>query len=139
MATEIALHPVIQSALLDTSSGNEQMFSLVTGFSREEGIGLEVYNRAGILAAWDGPSGPPHTADIRHVLEGRMVSHVDRTPIYSQLFVAIPVRTGQGIAGAVLVRRSIEVNFPFDNKFIGDGKPGKYTKLLIQEFCSFTA
>jgi D-alanine transaminase len=26
----------------------------------------------------------------------------------------------------------------FDGKLIGDGKPGKYTKLLIQEFCSFT-
>ena len=27
----------------------------------------------------------------------------------------------------------------FDDKFIGDGKPGKYTKLLAQEFLSFTA
>ena len=27
----------------------------------------------------------------------------------------------------------------FDNKTIGDGKPGKYTKLLIQEFRKFTA
>jgi len=26
----------------------------------------------------------------------------------------------------------------FDGKAIGDGKPGKYTKLLMQEFCSFT-
>jgi len=26
----------------------------------------------------------------------------------------------------------------FDDKIIGDGKPGKYTKLLIKEFCSFT-
>jgi branched-subunit amino acid aminotransferase/4-amino-4-deoxychorismate lyase len=26
----------------------------------------------------------------------------------------------------------------FDDKLIGDGKPGKYTKLLIQEFGSFT-
>ena len=26
----------------------------------------------------------------------------------------------------------------FDGKLISDGKPGKYTKLLIQEFCSFT-
>ena len=26
----------------------------------------------------------------------------------------------------------------FDDKFIGDGKPGKYTKLLTQEFLSFT-
>jgi len=26
----------------------------------------------------------------------------------------------------------------FDEKLIGDGKPGKYTKLLIQEFLSFT-
>lgn len=27
----------------------------------------------------------------------------------------------------------------FDGKLIGDGKPGKYTKLLAQEFCSFTS
>jgi D-alanine transaminase len=27
----------------------------------------------------------------------------------------------------------------FDDKVIGDGKPGKYTKLLMQEFCAFTA
>ena len=27
----------------------------------------------------------------------------------------------------------------FDGKFIGDGRPGKYTKLLAQEFRSFTA
>ena len=26
----------------------------------------------------------------------------------------------------------------FDGKVIGDGKPGKYTKLLIEEFRSFT-
>ncbi|MGA1980273.1 MAG: aminotransferase class IV [Sedimentisphaerales bacterium] len=26
----------------------------------------------------------------------------------------------------------------FDGKVIGDGKPGRYTKLLMQEFCSFT-
>jgi branched-subunit amino acid aminotransferase/4-amino-4-deoxychorismate lyase len=26
----------------------------------------------------------------------------------------------------------------FDGKLIGDGKPGKYTKLLTQEFRSFT-
>jgi len=26
----------------------------------------------------------------------------------------------------------------FDDKFIGDGKPGKYTKLLVKEFRSFT-
>jgi two-component system nitrogen regulation sensor histidine kinase NtrY len=131
IATEIALHPVMQAALLDSSSANEQMFSLVTGFSREEGIGLEVYNRTGTLVAWDGPSGPPHTEGIRHVLDGRMVSYVDRTPIYSQLFVAIPVRTAEGIAGAVLVRRSIEVNFPFDNRFIGsEGLADRLTQSL---------
>jgi len=27
----------------------------------------------------------------------------------------------------------------FDGKLIGDGKPGKYTKSLTQEFCSFTS
>jgi D-alanine transaminase len=27
----------------------------------------------------------------------------------------------------------------FDGKVIGDGKPGRYTKLLIKEFCSFTS
>lgn len=27
----------------------------------------------------------------------------------------------------------------FDGKYIGDGKPGKYTKSLTQEFCTFTA
>jgi signal transduction histidine kinase len=131
IATEIALHPVIQSAMLDTSARKEQMFSLVTGFSREEKIGLEVYNRAGILVAWDGPSGPPHLTEVQLALEGRMVSYVDRTPIYSQLFVAIPVRTETGIAGVVLVRRSIEVNYPFDNKFIGsEGLADKLTHSL---------
>jgi D-alanine transaminase len=27
----------------------------------------------------------------------------------------------------------------FDDKLIADGRPGRYTKLLIQEFSSFTA
>jgi D-alanine transaminase len=27
----------------------------------------------------------------------------------------------------------------FDGKVIGDGKPGRYTKLLMKEFCSFTS
>ncbi|MHC4158397.1 MAG: aminotransferase class IV, partial [Planctomycetota bacterium] len=42
-----------------------------------------------------------------------------------ELFIAV---TTKDIVGVV----------KFDDRVIGGGKPGKYTKLLIQQFCSFT-
>ena len=42
-----------------------------------------------------------------------------------ELFIAVTTKDIVGV-------------FKFDGKFIGDGKPGKYTKLLAQEFRSFT-
>jgi two-component system, NtrC family, nitrogen regulation sensor histidine kinase NtrY len=83
--------------------------------------GVEVYNRDGERVAWDGRSGPDHPAEIRYAIDGRLGSGVARTPVLSEFFVVMPVRGDGAPIGAVLVRRTLELNYPFTNKFLVRG------------------
>jgi len=94
------------------------LFDQVTKVSREQGVGVEVYDNRGTLVAWDGRSGPTHQREIQIALSGQLISYVTRSQIYSQLFVITPIRLGGKIIGALLVRRTLEVNYPLNNKFI---------------------
>ena len=118
IGTEIASNSVVHAVLLGRSSDSRELFSVLSKVSRDQSVGIEVYNNQSELVAWEGSSGQPRQREIEVALKGRLTSYVNRMPIYSQLFVTVPVRTEGKIIGAVLVRRVIEVHYPLDKKFI---------------------
>ena len=87
--------------------GREVLFSLVAERSGEEEIGIEVYDRDGSLAAWEGPSGMPGTEEVRSGLAGRTTSRVTRKTFVSYLDVSVPVMDSGAVVGAVVVRRRL--------------------------------
>jgi signal transduction histidine kinase len=109
---------VILQYLSNGTTDQASLFDQVSIMSRRHGVGIEVYDRRGTMVAWCGNSGPPHRQEILAALDGRLSSYVTPSPIYSELFVTTPVRVDGETIGAVLVRRTIEVNYPLDNKFI---------------------
>lgn len=117
IAVEVGSHPVVQEALRSPDDHRPQQFDQVIQFSREFGVGVEVYNRRGELAAWSGRSGVAQHREIRIALDGQMTSYVTRTPIDAQLFVVTPVRSDYGILGAVLIRRQLEMDAPLAYRF----------------------
>jgi two-component system, NtrC family, nitrogen regulation sensor histidine kinase NtrY len=117
-ATELAQSPTVLDYLANRDTSRADLFDAVIRIAQSQDVGVEVYDREARLAAWDGHSGPPHRREVRIALDGQMISYVNRTPIASQLFVAIPVREEGAILGAVLVRQTIDVSYPLNNRFI---------------------
>ncbi len=136
IATEIAGNPVVAAALsgADTAEGlrgSVPLFETISRMAHEQEVGIEVYDRQGRLLAWEGRSGAAHRREVRIALDGQMTSYVNRTPIASQLFVAIPVREHGRITGAVIVLRTIDVNFPLNNRYIRrEGLTSELTRRL---------
>jgi signal transduction histidine kinase len=95
--------------------GREVLFSLVAERSGEEEIGIEVYDRDGSLAAWEGPSGMPGTEEVRSGLAGRTTSRVTRKTFVSYLDVSVPVMDSGAVVGAVVVRRRLESSVPLND------------------------
>ena len=95
--------------------GREILFSLVADRSAEEEIGIEVYDRDGSLAAWEGPSGMPGTEEVRSGLAGRTTSRVTRKTFVSYLDVSVPVVDSGAVVGAVVVRRRLESSVPLND------------------------
>jgi two-component system nitrogen regulation sensor histidine kinase NtrY len=118
LAVEVGGNPAVQSYLSGRARDRFALFEQISRISREQEVGVEVYDRFANLVAWEGRSGPPLRAEVRVALEGRMTSSVVRTQSSSQLFIVTPVRQDGMITGAVLLRRTIEVTYPFSNRFI---------------------
>jgi len=119
IATELAQRDVIIENLSDTPTDRFALFPHLARISRLNDVGIEVFDRNAVVIAWEGRSGPHHPHEVRLALEGQLTSYVTPGPIYSQLFVATPVRRNGLVIGAILVRTSIEVNYPLNNKFVG--------------------
>ena len=131
VATEVAGNAVVTGALSGADTDRVRLFETVSRMAREQDVGIEVYDRQGHQLAWDGRSGAPHRREVRIALDGQMTSYVNRTPIASQLFVAIPVRERGRITGAVIVLRTIDVNFPLNNRYIRrEGLTSELTRRL---------
>ena len=118
VATEAAQHPTINQGLTDPSFDRTDVFAVVARIAREHQVGIEVYNTRAQLIAWDGRSQPAHPREIQIALAGQMASFVTRSQVFSQLFVVTPVRSEGKILGAVLVRRTTELNYPLNNRLI---------------------
>jgi two-component system, NtrC family, nitrogen regulation sensor histidine kinase NtrY len=117
-ATEVAQLPEVLDYLARRDTSRADLFEAVIRIGRNQDVGVEVYDHDAHLIAWVGRSGITHRREVRIALDGQMISYVNRTPIASQLFVAIPVREKGNILGSVLVRQTIDVNYPLNNRFI---------------------
>ena len=109
---------MVASYLAGRSQDVAALFGQVAKLSKEQGVGIEVYDRDARMIAWEGRSGPVQRREVRIALDGQMTSYVSRAPIFSQLFVTTPVREEGTVIGAVLVRRTIDVDYPLNNAYI---------------------
>jgi two-component system nitrogen regulation sensor histidine kinase NtrY len=117
VATELAQSPTLQAYFTGALDDRASLFEQISRVSREQNLGIEIYGKSGQLLAWEGLSGPPHAFEVAAALEGRFSSYVSRSPVYAQLFVASPIRAGGAVVGAILVRRMVEVNYPFSTRY----------------------
>ncbi|MBM2841282.1 MAG: hypothetical protein HW412_1810, partial [Bacteroidetes bacterium] len=118
VATEVAQHPAVQASLLRPDLHRVEVFEFVSRIARDQQVGVEVYDNRAHLIAWEGSSEPPHSKEIQIALAGQLASFVTRSQVFSQLFVVTPVRSDGKILGAVLVRRTTELNYPLNNRLI---------------------
>ena len=118
VATEIGQQGDVVDFLTGRNPDRIALFACVSRISRDQGFGIEVYDTSGTLVAWEGRSGPSHRVEVLRALHGQLSSFVTRMPVFSQLYVATPVRQNGNILGAVIVRRNIEVNYPLNNAYI---------------------
>ena len=118
VATEVSQRGSVREYLAGRNHDRAAIFGDLAELAASEEVGLELYDRNGVLRAWSGESGPELPRQIAHVLEGRMVSAVVATAIAEQLHVCVPVREHGLLVGAVLVRRTIEIEYPLDNSFV---------------------
>ena len=117
-AVKAANHPGVLRFLTGADTSEASLFDVVVSMARDMDVGLEVYDRHGSLAAWEGRSGVSHASEVRAALEGAVTSYVNRNAITSQLFVFVPVRGHDTIVGAVLVRQTVDMNYPLNNQYI---------------------
>ena len=118
LGTDIAQHRRVLAVLKDENGNRPALFAFVSRVAREQQVGIEVYNLRGQLVAWEGVSEPTHPNEIEVALAGKLSSFVTRSQAFSQLFVAIPVRSEGRVVGAVLIRRTLELNYPLNNRLI---------------------
>lgn len=118
LAAEIAANPAVLEYLGGALRDSTDLFTYISRMSRDQEVGIEVFDRSGGLAAWEGRSDAGHAREVQIALDGQLTSYVNSGPAYSFLFVATPVRSGGRVVGAVLVRQTIEVNYPLSNRFI---------------------
>jgi two-component system, NtrC family, nitrogen regulation sensor histidine kinase NtrY len=116
VGTDVAQHPAVLASLTDPSRDRSEIFEFVSRITREQQVGIEVYDMQAHMICWDGPSEPSHSREIAAALAGKLSSFVTRAQVFSQLFVATPVWSQGKVLGAVLVRHTTELNYPLNNK-----------------------
>ncbi len=121
-ARSVAVDVGQQADVLDYLCGRRNdrraLFAAVARATDAHECGVEVYDTDGELAAWGGSSGPSIRREVHIALDGQMTSVVVRTPVASQLLVASPVRSDGKIVGVVVVRQTVELDYPLSNRFI---------------------
>ena len=110
-------HP-LQAILLRNGNDRTSLFQTVSDLSRDEDVGIDVYDRDGSLLAWEGPGGEVSPQQMRRALAGHRVVFMASLPIGSMLTIIEPALAGDSLAGAVLIRRSIETNAPLNNAIL---------------------
>ncbi len=104
--------------LSGTGNDRAQLFGVAAHIADQYSVGVEVFDAQAELVTWAGPGGPNARQEVRIALDGQMTSSVLRTPVFSQLFVATPVRSAGRILGVVVIRQTLETRYPFSNRYI---------------------
>jgi two-component system, NtrC family, nitrogen regulation sensor histidine kinase NtrY len=94
------------------------MFEAVARIAAANDCGIEVFDASRELAAWGGASGPSIEREVQVALDGQWTSNVVRTPVASQLCVASPVRDNGKIIGAIVIRRTVDIDYPLSNRYM---------------------
>ena len=118
LAKDLSSSRATQAILLRNGNDRMALFQTVSDLSRDEDVGIDVYDREGSLLAWEGPGGEVSTQQMRRALGGRRVVFISILPIGSMLTVIEPALAGDSVAGAVLIRRSIETTAPLNNAIL---------------------
>jgi signal transduction histidine kinase len=118
IATDLARRTEITSYLDHSQTDPGPIFREVFDASTKHDVGVEVYDDMGHLVAWSGIGGPQKPSDISLALQGTLTSYVIPSALYSQLQVTTPVRIGDTIAGAVVVRHMIDIHYPLNKRYI---------------------
>jgi two-component system nitrogen regulation sensor histidine kinase NtrY len=118
LVEDLAASPEVQAYFLNKGSDRSPLFDRLSQLSREEGVGIDVYDGRGELAAWEGPSGPVTSGDVARALGGRTFTYVVRTPVSSLLMIGIPIRTGDTVRGVGVIRRIIDSSAPLNNPLL---------------------
>lgn len=118
VAVDVGQRPDVLDYLRGRRNDRRALFDAITGAADAYECGIEAYDMDGELAAWGGSSGPSIGHEVGRALEGQMTSVVVRTPVASQLLVASPVRSDGKIVGVIVVRQTVELDYPLSNKFM---------------------
>jgi signal transduction histidine kinase len=118
VAVDVGQQPDVLDYLRGRRNDRRALFAAVARATDAHECGVEVYDMDGELAAWGGSSGPSIRREVHIALDGQMTSVVVRTPVASQLLVASPVRTDGKITGVVVVRQTVELDYPLSNRFM---------------------
>jgi hypothetical protein len=111
-----------QQDILDFLEGmrndRRALFSAVRAAAEEHGCGIDVFDGEGELVAWGGSGGPATQNEVRLALNGQWTSAVARTAVSSQLVLAAPIPHRAKIVGAVVVRQTLELDYPVSNRYM---------------------
>jgi two-component system nitrogen regulation sensor histidine kinase NtrY len=119
LAVEIGQQNEVLHYLSGRSTDRRPVFAATTRAAQSAGVGIELYDHLGELAAWAGQGGSSGRREVLIALAGQMTSFVSKSAVSSQLFLAVPIRHEARVIGAVVVRQTIEVASPLRNRFIG--------------------
>jgi len=118
LVEDLAASPELHAYFLNKGNDRTPLFERLAQVSRDEDVGIDVYDAGGDLVAWDGPGGPVTRADRARALLGHTFTYVERTPVSSVLMVGVPLRTDDTVRGIGVIRRTIDSNAPLNNPLL---------------------
>jgi two-component system, NtrC family, nitrogen regulation sensor histidine kinase NtrY len=119
-AAELAAHPSVESALLDSDDRGAAV-TLLRSMRIPEGYAVEIYTTVPEPLAWMGPVLPLDPATRRLAFMDRIQSAVVNDGTLRQaLVVWHPVRVDERVVGAVRVSRLLRVQVPVRNQYLQD-------------------
>ncbi|HTY58196.1 MAG TPA: hypothetical protein VMF59_05235, partial [Bacteroidota bacterium] len=115
---DLAASAEVRTYFLNKGSDRTPLFDRLSQLSRDEGVGVDVYDDRGELAAWEGPGGPVTAGDLARALGGRTFTYVVRNPVSSVLMIGMPLRIADTVRGVGVIRRTIDSNAPLNNPLL---------------------
>ena len=118
LVVDLSSSPEVQAFFLNKESDRTPLFDRLSRLSREEGVGIDVYDGRGELVAWEGPGGPVTPEDLSRALGGHLFTYVVRTPVSSVLMIGVPLRSADTVRGVGVIRRTIDSSAPLNNPLL---------------------